>query len=95
VQDFFKLSLIAARLLAPRIALNNRDFLFWLALSGVPRVVPLALVEVVVAFAVLVIVALGEAIVLLVLLIDPPCHHVAQFHSSSRMVASEVMVHVL
>jgi hypothetical protein len=39
-------------------------------------VVPLALVEVVVAVALLVVVPLGEAVVLLVLLVGPPCHHV-------------------
>jgi hypothetical protein len=77
VQDFFKLSLIAPQLLASWIALNSHDFLVWLALSGVPRVVPLALVQVVVAGALLVVVALGEAVVLLILLISPPCHHVA------------------
>jgi hypothetical protein len=40
------------------------------------RVVLLALVEVVVVIALFVIVALGEAIVLLVPLASPPCHHV-------------------
>jgi hypothetical protein len=39
--------------------------LVWLALSGVSRVVPLAFVEVTVAIALLVVVALGEAVVLL------------------------------
>jgi hypothetical protein len=47
-----------------------------LALSGVPRVVPLALVEVAIAIALLVAVALGEAIVLLIFLVSPSCHHV-------------------
>jgi hypothetical protein len=69
--------------------------LVWLALSGIPRVVPLALVEVVVIVALLVVVALKEAIVLLVLLISPLCHHVMQLHGSSRMVVSEVVVGVL
>jgi hypothetical protein len=55
----------------------------------------LALVEVVVAIALLVVVALREAIVLLILLVSPPCHHVMQFHGSSRAVASEVMLSVL
>jgi hypothetical protein len=59
-----------------RIALDNRDFLVWLALSGVPRVLPLALVKVVVAVALLVVVALGEAVILLVILVGPPCYHV-------------------
>jgi hypothetical protein len=76
VQDFLKLSIIAPRLLATRIALDNHDFLVWLALSGVSRVVPLALVEVVVVVALLVDIALGEAIVLLVLQVSAPCHHV-------------------
>jgi hypothetical protein len=44
--------------------------LVWLAFSGIPRVVPLAFVEVVVAVALLVIVALRKAIVLLVLLVS-------------------------
>jgi hypothetical protein len=95
VQDFLKLYLIAPRLLAPQITLNILDFLVWLALSGIPRVVSLALVEVVVVVALLVVVMLGEAIVLLILLVSPPCHHVMQFHGGSRAVASEVVVSVL
>jgi hypothetical protein len=59
VQDFFKLSLISPRLLASRIVLNSHDFLVWLALSRVPRVVLLALVEEAIAVALLVAVALG------------------------------------
>jgi hypothetical protein len=62
---------------------------------GIPRVVPLAFVKVVIAVALLVIVALREAIVLLILLVSPPCHHVAQFLGSSRAVASKVMVGVI
>jgi hypothetical protein len=76
VQDLLKLCFIVPRLLATRIALISRDFLVWLALSGVPRVAPLALVEVVVAVALLVAVAFGEVVILLVLLVSPPCHHV-------------------
>jgi hypothetical protein len=76
VQDFLKLCVIVPRLLATPITLNSRDFLVWLALSGVPQVVPLALVEVAVAVALLVTIALGEAVVLLVLLVSPPCHYV-------------------
>jgi hypothetical protein len=68
--------LVAPQLLATRIALDSRDFLVWLTLSGIPRVVPLALVEVVVAVVLLVAVALGEAVILLILLVGPPCHHV-------------------
>jgi hypothetical protein len=56
-------------------------------------VVPLALVEVAIAIALLVAVALGEAVILLVLLVSPPCHHVMLLHGSSR--APEVMVCVL
>jgi hypothetical protein len=59
----------------------------WLALLGVSRVVPLAFVEVAVAIALLIVVALGEVIVLLILLVSPPCHHVAQLYNSSRAVA--------
>jgi hypothetical protein len=58
-------------------------------------VVPLALVEVVVAIALLVVVALGEAVVLLVLLVSPPCHHVTQLYGSSQAIAPEVVVCVL
>jgi hypothetical protein len=76
VQDFLKLCVVVPRLLATQIALNSHNFLVWLALFGVPRVVPLALVEVAVAVALLVVVSLGEAVVLLVLLVSPPCHHV-------------------
>jgi hypothetical protein len=50
---------------------------------------------VVVVVALLVVVALGEALVLLILLVGPPCHHVTEFHSSSWVVASEVVVGVL
>jgi hypothetical protein len=39
-------------------------------------VVPLALVEVAVVVALLVTITLGEAVVLLILLVSPPCHHV-------------------
>jgi hypothetical protein len=39
-------------------------------------VVPLALVEVAVAVALLIAVVLGEAVVLLILLVSPSCHHV-------------------
>jgi hypothetical protein len=76
VQDFLKLCVIVPRLLSTRIALNSRDFLVWLALSGVPQLVLLALVEVVVAIALVIAVALGEASVLLIFLVSPPCHHV-------------------
>jgi hypothetical protein len=58
-------------------------------------VVPLALVEVAIAIALLVMVALGEANVLLILLISPPCHHVKQLHVNSRAIASKVLVRVL
>jgi hypothetical protein len=63
--------------------LNSHDFMLWLALSGVPRVVPLAFAGVVVVVALLVVVALGEALILLILLVSPLCHHVAEFHDSS------------
>jgi hypothetical protein len=95
VQDFLKLCLITPRLLAPRIALNSRDLLVWLAFLGIPRVVSLALVKMLVVVALLVIVVLGEMIILLVLPVSPPCHHVVQFHGSSRMIASRVVVGVL
>jgi hypothetical protein len=78
-----------------RVALDSHDFMVWLALSGVPRVVPLAFVEMAVAIALLVVVTLGEVVVFLVLLVSPPCHHVMQLHDSSRAVASEVVVRVL
>jgi hypothetical protein len=76
VQDFLKLCVIVPRLLATRIALDSRDFLVWLALSRVSQVVPLTLVEVAIAIALFVAVALGEAVVLLVLLVSSQCHHV-------------------
>jgi hypothetical protein len=78
-----------------RIALDNRDFMVWLALSGIPRVVLLAFVEVVIAFALLIVVALGEAVVFLVLLVSPPFHHVMKLHGSSWVVTPEVVVRVL
>jgi hypothetical protein len=76
MHDLLVLRLVVPRLLATRIALDSRDYMVWLAFLGVPRVVPLAFVEVVVAIALLVVVALGEAVVLLVLLVRPPCHYV-------------------
>jgi hypothetical protein len=63
--------------------------------SGFSRVVLLAFVKVVVAVGLLVVVALRQALVLLILLVSPPCHHVAQFHGSSRAVASKVVEGVL
>jgi hypothetical protein len=67
----------------------------WLALSGVPRVVPLAFIDVAIAVALFVVVALGKAIVFLILLVSQPGHHVTQLHGSSRAVAPEVVVRVL
>jgi hypothetical protein len=66
-------------------------------LSGVFRVVPLAFVVVAIAIAIalLIVVAFGEAIVFLILLVSPPCLHVTQLHGSSRAVVPEVVVHVL
>jgi hypothetical protein len=87
--------LIVPRLFAPQIALNNRDIIVWVAFSGVSRVVPLAFVGMVVVVALLVVVALGEALVLLVLLVSTPCNHVMEFHDNSRAVASEIVVGVL
>jgi hypothetical protein len=83
VQDFLKLGFIAPQLLATRIALNSRDFLVRLAFSGISRVVPLALVEVIVVIALLVIVALGQEIVLLVLW---SAHHAIMSRSSMAAV---------
>jgi hypothetical protein len=77
VHDLLVLCLVVPRLLTTRIALNGRDLLVWLALLGVPRVVLLAFVEVGVAVALLVVVALGEAIIFRILLVSPLCHHVA------------------
>jgi hypothetical protein len=95
VHEFLELCVFVPRLLPTRIALNSRDFLVWLALLGVPRVVPLALVKVAVAIALLVVVALGKALILLIILVNPPCYHVTQLHGSTWAIASEVMVCVL
>jgi hypothetical protein len=46
-----------------------------LALSDIPRVVPLTFVEVAIAIALLVMVALGEVVIFLIQ-VSPPCHHV-------------------
>jgi hypothetical protein len=78
-----------------RVALDSRDFMVWLALLGVPRVVPLASIEVAVAISLFIVVALGKAVLVLVLLVNHPRHHVAQLHGSSRAVAPKVMVRVL
>jgi hypothetical protein len=95
VHDFLIFRVIDPRLLATRIALDSRGFMVWLALLGIPRVVPLAFVEMAADIALLVVVALGEAVVLLVLLVSPLCHHVPQLHGSSRTIVPEVMVRVL
>jgi hypothetical protein len=56
-------------------------------------VIPLAFIEV--AIALLVVVALGEVVILLILLVSPSCHHVTQLHGSSRAIAPDVVVRVL
>jgi hypothetical protein len=94
VQDLLKLTLLIPRLLATRIALNSHDLIIWLALSGWFRVVPLAFVGAVAA-TVLVVVALGEALVLLILLVGPSLHHVTKLHGSLGAVTFEVTVDVL
>jgi hypothetical protein len=66
-----------------RIVLDICNFMVWLVLSGVSRVIPLAFVKVAAAIAWLVMAVLGEAVVFLVLLFGPLCHHVAQLHCSS------------
>jgi hypothetical protein len=95
MHDLLVVRVVVPQLLAMRIALDSRDFMVWLALSGVSRVVPLAFVVVAIAIALLVVVALGEAIIFLILLISPPCHHVTQLHGSNQAVAPEVVVHLL
>jgi hypothetical protein len=95
VHDFLIFRVVVPQLLAMLLALDSRDFMVWLALSGISRVVPLAFVEVAIAIALLVVVALGKAVVFLVLLVSPPFHHVTQLHNSSRAVAPEVVVRVL
>jgi hypothetical protein len=95
VHDFLELCVVVPRLLAMWIALNIRDFLVWLALLGVPRVVPLALVEVAVAIALLIVVVLGAVVILLILLVSAWCHHVTELHGSSRAIVFEVVVRVL
>jgi hypothetical protein len=87
VHDLLVFRVVVPRLLATRVALDSRNFMVWLALSGVPRVVPLAFVEVVVAIALLIVVALGEAGIFIILLVGQPCHHVTQLHSSSQVAA--------
>jgi hypothetical protein len=63
--------------------LDSRDFMVWLALSGVPRGVPLAFVVMSIAIALLVMVALGEAVVFLVLLV---AHRTIMSRSSTAVV---------
>jgi hypothetical protein len=95
MHDLLVVRVVIPRVLATRIALAIRNFIVWLALLSVPRVVLLAFVVVAIAIALLVVVALGEAIVFLILLVSPPCHHVKQFHGSSWAVVPEVVVCVL
>jgi hypothetical protein len=95
VQDFLIVQVVVPRLHATWVALDSRDFMVWLALSGIPRVVPLAFVKVAIAIALLVMVAVEEAVVFLIFLVSPPCHHITQFHGGSRAVAPEVVIRVL
>jgi hypothetical protein len=94
VQDLLELILLVPKLLAMRVALYNHDFMVWLSLSGGFRVVPLAFVGAV-AIVALVVVALGEALVLLVLLVSPSLHHVGELHDSLGAISAEVAVEVL
>jgi hypothetical protein len=66
----------------------------WLVPLGGFRVVPLAFAGAV-AVVVLVVVVLGEALILLILLVGPSLHHVAELHDSLGAVAAEVVVDVL
>jgi hypothetical protein len=66
----------------------------WLALSGEFRVVPLAFGGVVAIIA-LVIVTLGEALILLILLVGPSLHHVVELHDSLGAVVTKVVVDVV
>jgi hypothetical protein len=95
MHDLLIFQVVVPRLLATWIALDSCDFMVWLALLSVPRVVPLAFIEMAVAIVLLVVVALGEAVVRLVLLVSLPCHHVVQLYSSSRAVAPKVLVCML
>jgi hypothetical protein len=58
-------------------------------------VVPLAFVEVAIAVALFVVVALGKVVIFLIFLVSPPGHHVTQLHGSSWAVAPKVVVRVL
>jgi hypothetical protein len=94
VSDLLELGLLVPRLLPTLVALDIHDFLVWLALSGGFQVGPLAFVGAV-PVAALVVVALGEAFVLLVFQIGPLLHHVPKLHGGSRAIASEVAVDML
>jgi hypothetical protein len=80
VQDLLELVLLVSRLLPAGAALDSHDLIVSLALLGRCRVVPLAYVGVVV-IVVFVVVALGQALVLLALLVDPSLHHVMKLYS--------------
>jgi hypothetical protein len=95
MQDLLVVRVVVPRLLAARVSLDSRDFMVWLALSRVLRVVPLAFVEVPIVIALFVVDALGKVVVFLILLVSPPGHHVRQLHNSSRAVAPKVVVRVL
>jgi hypothetical protein len=56
---------------------------------------PLAFFKVAIDIALLVVVALGEAVIFLVLLVSPSCHHFTQLHGSSRTISPEVVVRAL
>jgi hypothetical protein len=94
VQDLLELILLVPQLLATQVALYSHEFMVWFVLSGGFLVVSLAFVKAVAVVA-LVIFALGEELVLLILLVSPSLHLVAEFHDSLEAIAVEVVVDVL
>ena len=92
-QNLLKLILRVPCLLAPLVALDNRDNIMWLALF---EEILLASIKalVIVPFASVVVIAIGELLALLVLLIRLSLYHVAELHDCLGSSATEVTVDV-
>ena len=94
-QNLLKLILRVPCLLVPLVALDNRDNIMWLALFEEILLASIkALVIVPFASVVVVVVAIGELLALLVLLIRLSLYHVAKLHDCLGSTATEVTVYV-
>jgi hypothetical protein len=92
LQELLKL-LLHRRLLASRGTIHSHDEIIWLALSGWTRIVPLALVVVVIIWTPqIAIIAPREPLPHLLFLLRPVVHHVAKPRNSLRPLPPEVSI---